>query len=139
MQNIFKKGDIKTYFKTVSQKDIAAFASGVVHEVYSTFCLAQDAEWCSRLFVLDMKADDEEGIGTQLTVQHISPAFVGEQVCITTTFDTITDKGEIITTYEAFVGNRLIATGVQGQRILLKSVIEKLFSKVKNSSEHKIT
>jgi fluoroacetyl-CoA thioesterase len=131
MQNIFKPGDTKVFTKTITAADIAAFASGTVHEVYATFCLAKDAEWCGRLFVLDMKTDDEEGIGTQLTIQHKAPAFVGEEVCITTTFDTITDTGEILTSYIATVKDRIIATGIQGQKILPKSKLVAIFDKYK--------
>jgi predicted thioesterase len=132
MKHIFKVNDTKTYTKIITNADIASFESGTVHEVYSTFSLAKDAEWCGRLFVLDMKDNDEEGIGTQITVRHLSPAFVGEQVVITTTFTTITDSKEILTSYEVRVGNRLIATGIQGQKILLKSKIAQLFNAVKS-------
>jgi fluoroacetyl-CoA thioesterase len=126
-KNIFSKGDIKTFQKVVASIEIAAFENGIVHPVYSTFSLAKDAEWCGRLFVLDMLEDLEEGIGTQITVKHISPAFVGDTVTFITTFDGITDKGEILTGYEAFVNKRLIAAGIQGQKILLKSQINKIF------------
>ena len=131
MKNIFKKGDRKEYEILVSESDVAAFESGVVHHVYSTFSLTRDAEWSGRLFVLDMKEDTEEGIGTSITVAHKSPAFVGSIVKFIATFDEITDKGEIINSYQAFVGDRLIAQGRQGQRILPKLKIETLFNRLK--------
>jgi fluoroacetyl-CoA thioesterase len=131
MQQLFIKGDKKNYQKLVEIEDIAKFESGIVHEVYSTFSLAKDVEWCGRLFVLDMKEEEEEGIGTQIHVQHISPAFVGEIVKIVSTYDGITDTGEIITTFAAYVEDRLIATGKQGQKILLKSKIDKIFRSIK--------
>jgi fluoroacetyl-CoA thioesterase len=131
MQQLFIKGDKKNYQKLVEIEDIAKFESGIVHEVYSTFSLAKDVEWCGRLFVLDMKEEEEEGIGTQIRVQHISPAFVGEIVKIVSTYDGITDTGEIITTFAAYVEDRLIATGKQGQKILLKSKIDKIFRSIK--------
>jgi predicted thioesterase len=64
MKHLFKQGDVKRYSKVVSIDELASFESGTVHEVYSTFALARDAEWSGRLFVLEMKEEDEEGIGT---------------------------------------------------------------------------
>jgi predicted thioesterase len=127
MQNPFKKGDIKTFTKIVLPNEIAKFESGTVHEVYSTFSIAKDAEWSGRLFVLEMKEDGEEGIGTKISVEHKSPAFVGEEIKFVATFEEITERGEIITSFKAFCGDRLIAKGTQGQRILLKSEIDEKF------------
>jgi predicted thioesterase len=75
-----------------------------------------------------MKGDDEEGIGTRLDIVHVSPAFVGQTVRFVACFEEITPKGEILNSFEAFVGDRLIARGLQGQRILPKVKIETLFS-----------
>lgn len=130
MKQPFKSGDKKEYTKQVQPHEIAAFESGIVHEVYSTFSIAKDAEWSGRLFVLEMKEEGEEGIGTSISIDHKSPAFVGEKINYVATFEEITTKGEIITTYKAFVGNRLIAEGRQGQRILPKSKIDEIFARI---------
>ena len=61
---------------------MAAFGGEVVHEVYATFALARDAEWTTRQFVLDMRDDDEEGIGTFLSIEHKSPALWGRRLII---------------------------------------------------------
>lgn len=128
MKNLFNKGDIKTFTKQVQLSDIAQFDSGTVHEVYATFSIARDAEWSGRLFVLDMKELHEEGIGTHISVQHVSPALVGEHIAYTAVFEEITEKGEIITSFQAFCGERLIAKGTQAQRILPKAFLEKKFA-----------
>jgi fluoroacetyl-CoA thioesterase len=52
MKKIFKTGDIKEYTHIVVKEDVAAFETGLVHPVYSTFALARDAEWTCRQFVL---------------------------------------------------------------------------------------
>ena len=59
MKQLFKYGDTKEFYKVVSKKDTAKFNGVEVHPYYSTFALARDAEWSSRLFVLDMKEIDE--------------------------------------------------------------------------------
>jgi fluoroacetyl-CoA thioesterase len=67
----------------VRREDIAEFSTGVVHPFYATFALGRDAEWACRQFVLQMKEEDEEGIGTFLNIEHRSPAMLGETVEIT--------------------------------------------------------
>jgi predicted thioesterase len=130
MKNIFKKGDTKSYSKVIQPNEIAQFESGTVHDVYSTFSIAKDAEWSGRLFVLEMKEEGEEGIGTSISVEHKGPAFVGQEVTFISTFQEINEKKEIITSFQAFVGNRLIAQGLQGQRILPKVKIDAIFLQI---------
>lgn len=131
MKNPFKPGDKKLYNKIVVKSETATFDSGLVHPVYATFILGKDAEWCCRLFVLEMKENDEEGIGTFLTVTHHSPAMIGSQVDFISTVKSIIGN-EIICAYEAKVGDRLIANGETGQKILKKEKLEKLFSNLTN-------
>jgi len=126
LQPVFKPGDQKHFTRVVRTEDCAAFDSGAVHPVYSTFALGRDAEWCCRLFVLDMKEADEEGIGTMLTVQHHAPAKAGSTVTFTATIVQLQGH-TIVCRYEAKVGNVLIATGEQGQKILKKEKLQKLF------------
>jgi len=124
-------GDTKTYLKEVTEADVAAFESGQVHPVYATFALARDAEWACRLFVLEMKEADEEGIGTFVTVQHVSPALVGQTVAFEATIKEL--KGNsIVCTYTAKVGERLVAHGEQGQKILKQERLQQLFSSLKD-------
>ena len=89
MKNIFKPGDTKTFTRVVREEDLAAFESGRVHPVYGTFALGRDVEWTCRLFVLDMKEQNEEGIGTFLHVKHVSPALLGSEVWITATLQEV--------------------------------------------------
>lgn len=131
MKPCWTKGDQLHHRIVVTQNDLAVFETGTVHELYSTFALARDAEWSGRLFVLDMKEDGEEGIGTRLDIQHVSPALLGSEVDFSATFEEITEKGEIITSFEARVGERLIAKGIQGQRILKREKIDTIFRQLK--------
>jgi len=131
MKAVFEVGAQKTYEVKVQEADIAMFNSGAVHPVYATFALGRDAEWCCRLFVLEMKEEEEEGIGTFLSIEHHSPALLGSTICFTATVESI-QKNEIICRYEAKVGERLVASGRQGQKILKKEKLEKLFGGLSN-------
>ncbi|MEX2235478.1 MAG: hypothetical protein WD824_25175 [Cyclobacteriaceae bacterium] len=127
MKQIFKPGDIKEYKTIVKPQDVASFHGITVHEVCSTFALARDIEWTTRLFVLDMKEDDEEGVGTFLQIQHQGPAFVGEEITFTGKYEHLTGS-ELMCSFEARVGRRPIATGKTAQKILKLEKIKSIFN-----------
>jgi fluoroacetyl-CoA thioesterase len=127
VKQIFKPGDRKQTTYWVTQADVAAFGGEVVHPVCSTFALGREAEWAGRQFVLDMRESHEEGIGTQLVIDHKAPAFVGEEIVVTATVEKI-ENHEIICSFEASVNGRIIATGKTGQKILSREKINRLFT-----------
>lgn len=131
MKNNIRIGDIKVYERDIAIDDVAAFHGDVVHPVCATFTLARDIEWTTRLFMLDIIEEDEEGVGTFLTIQHQSPAFVGETLIIEAVVNSL-KKNELICDYKAIVGNRIVATGQTGQKLLKKERIEQLFTKLNN-------
>lgn len=108
------------------ESDCAIFNGELLHPVCSTFALARDFEWSSRLFFLEMKDDDEEGVGTMLSIDHKSPAFIGEEVVFTAGVEKI-EINELICTIVAKVGDRVIATGKTGQKMLKKEKLRELF------------
>lgn len=126
MKNVFKPGDQKSFKRTVVEADCAIFHGELLHRVCSTFALARDFEWSSRLFFIEMKDDDEEGVGTMLSIDHKSPAFVGEEISFTATVEKM-EKNELICQIEATVGGRIIATGKTGQKMLKREKLRKLF------------
>jgi predicted thioesterase len=107
------------------------FESGEVHQVYGTFALGRDAEWSSRLFVIDMKEDDEEGIGTFLNITHKSPALLGETVVFDACISNL-EKNNIDCTVTARVGERIIAECSTGQKIIKKEKLNLLFESLKS-------
>lgn len=128
MKQLYKVGDQKTFRHVVAATDVAAFHGQTVHEVYATFSIARDFEWTSRLFFIDLKEDDEEGVGTFLSIEHKGPAFVGEEVIFTATVESL--DGMILTCrIEARVGDRLVAAGKTGQKMLKKEKLRQLFSR----------
>jgi predicted thioesterase len=131
MKQLFKYGDTKEFYKVVSKKDTAKFNGVEVHPYYSTFALARDAEWSSRLFVLDMKEIDEEGIGTFVNIKHASPALVGDEVRFIATIKSVVHN-EVVCSITAKVNGRLIAKIETGQKILNPDEIEALKRKAKS-------
>ena len=129
LKNSFKVGDKKQFKKVVEQTDTATFNSGEVHPVYATFALGRDAEWACRLFVLEMKDSDEEGIGTFLHIEHISPAVLGSTVIFESCLKKV-DGNAVICSFEAKIGERVIAKGETGQKILKKEKLENVFKNI---------
>lgn len=130
MKNPFQPGDTQQFSRVVEARHFAGFDSGVVHPVYSTFDLVRDAEWACRQFVLQMREEDEEGIGAHVEVEHLSPALEGSEVKIIATLKKV-EGNTIFCDFEAFVGERQVAKGAQTQKILKRSRIEKLFESVR--------
>jgi fluoroacetyl-CoA thioesterase len=124
----FKPGDRKIYTRKVMIEDVAAFHAETVHKVYATFSLARDIEWATRQFVVEMCEEDEEGIGSFLSIDHKGPAFVGEDIIIEAWVDSF-ERNELICHYQARVLERVVAVGKTGQKILKKEKIARLFTK----------
>lgn len=133
MKQLFKPGDKKIWQKEVQQTDVAAFDGKQVHPVCSTFALGREMEWASRLFVLEMREEDEEGIGTLLEVQHLSPALVGETLMIEATVDQLQEH-ELLCNIKVMVKDRLVATGRTGQKVLKKKTIDKIFKRLEEQA-----
>ncbi|MHA7102162.1 thioesterase family protein [Roseivirga pacifica] len=127
MKKVFNPGDVKVHKCTVEQVHTATFDAGMVHPVCSTFFLAKEMEWASRLFMLEMTEADEEGIGTMLQIEHRSPALVGDQLEISATVNSF-DRNELICDILVKVGDRIIAEGKTGQKILKKEKLNRIFS-----------
>jgi len=125
MKKIFQIGDKKHYKKEISPSDTATFHDIEIHPICATFVLAREIEWATRLFVLDMLDVDEEGMGTKLIINHLSPARVGEEIEIEAWVISL-EKNELICAYEVKVGDRLIANGETGQKIFKKERIKQI-------------
>ncbi|AHM63080.1 hypothetical protein D770_24175 [Flammeovirgaceae bacterium 311] len=133
MKSIFKPGDKKIWQKRVEPEDVAAFTGVQVHPVCSTFALGREMEWASRLFVLEMREEEEEGIGTLLEIQHKTPALVGELLNIEATVDQLL-QNELLCSIEVKVGDRVVATGRTGQKVLKRTALEKIFKRLEDKA-----
>ncbi len=127
MKQPFPIGHLISIRHLVQLEDTASFEVGLVHPVYATFALGRDMEWAGRQFVLHMLEDDEEGIGTRLEIEHHRPALLGEEVILTATLEAVSGH-EVTCSVLAKVGDRLVASGKTGQKILKKEKISRIFA-----------
>jgi predicted thioesterase len=134
MKNPFLPGDVRTYSIQVKPTDFAVLDGKLIHAVLSTFALGQALEWSSRQFVEEMLEEGEEGIGTMLHIKHHAPAFEGETVEFQATFEHL--EGQELTCHvEARVGERLVATGRTGQRIVDSARLAARFALLRESAD----
>jgi fluoroacetyl-CoA thioesterase len=131
MKRSVEVGDVRFIKKRVSESDLAEFETGVVHPFYGTFALGRDVEWACRQFVLDCKEEHEEGIGTFLNIAHKSPALLGEEVTIEAKLHEW-EGHSMICAFVVRVGERLVAEGTQGQKILPKEKVQRLIDSIQN-------
>ena len=130
MRNPFRPGDTKTYVSVVTAADFAVLNGQLIHRVLGTFALGRDLEWTSRQFVEEMLEAGEEGIGTLLHIEHRAPAFEGEIVKFQAIFEQLQGQ-ELICRVEAWVGERLVATGRTGQRIVASEKLRARFAQLR--------
>lgn len=129
MKQVFQTGDQKIYETRVTEDKLAIFDAGMVHPVYSTFALGKDVEWACRLFVLEMKEAGEEGVGAALSIEHLYPAPLHSEVCITATL-TAVEKNVVTCSWEAYANGHCIAKGTQVQRIIQKDKFDQLIASI---------
>jgi predicted thioesterase len=129
MKNPFRQGDQKVYETEVTAEKAARFDTGLVHPVYSTFALSKDVEWVCRLFVLEMKEADEEGVGSRLEIEHLYPAPQGSSVTIIAALESVI-ANEVNCSFEASANGYIIARGKQSQKIINKSRFSSLVRRI---------
>jgi fluoroacetyl-CoA thioesterase len=128
MKDVLKPGYRKHLSYTVKQEDTAAFAGEEVHPVCATFTLAREIEWATRQYMFEWRDEDEEGIGTFLSIDHRSPAFVGDELIIESVIESI-NRNELICAYIVRVNDRVIATGKTGQKVLKREKLRLLLNR----------
>ncbi len=131
MKNRCQPGDSKQHQFIVKSDHFPEFKTGVVHKVCSTYDLVREIEWSARQFVLDMLDEDEEGIGTMVHIDHVAPAFEGEEVFVKAKVESF-NRNELICTFIAKTTDRVVATGKTGQKILKSKDLIKVFSRYSN-------
>ena len=133
MKRSLKIGDTAQVTITVTEDMCPAFDGVVVHSVYSTWSMAHHMELAARKVLKDHLEENEEGIGSHLSIDHLAPVPVGHTVRI------VARAAEIGRTtllcdmiaYHVRPGRseKVVGTGKQVQRILPKRMLEKLIER----------
>lgn len=93
------------------------FDGAYVHPVLSTWEVVHYLEVAGRKLLVPHLEPHEEGMGTQISIEHRSPALVGSLVTFIAVAEECTDR-RLICRVTATVGDRVIAEGGFTQAIL---------------------
>ena len=85
-------------------------------------------ELAARKVLAPYLEEDEEGLGTHLSVEHLSLTLVGKTVRVVAEASAV-GSDRVVCDVRAYEGDRLIARGSQTQRVLLKESIRNLMEK----------
>lgn len=116
----------------VSSEMTAMFGTDEIHPVLSTFWLSYFFEWFSRKIIEQHFEHDENACGSELSIKHISPAFVGENVSVSVKVESMV-KSKIFCSLEAKVNHRIIATGTTTQYLSTNQFFNDQFRKGKTN------
>ena len=136
MKSSLKCGNTAEVTITVTEDMCPAFDGIVVHRVYSTWSMAHHMELAARMVLAPHLETHEEGIGSHLSVDHVSPAPLGHIVRVTAKAIEL-GPTTLVCECIAYDGERIIGKGKQIQRILPKSKLDALIDRAKDTSAHK--
>ncbi len=111
---------------TVTEADYPVFDGHTIHPVCSSYVLAREFEWAGRRVYLSARPEGSEAFGTEVVIEHKSPAFLGEEITIRATPSGY-ERGFLYVDCIAQVGDRLIATGRTGQKVTSTEKVAALF------------
>tara|TARA_B100002052_G_C15676478_1_gene504112 strand:- start:216 stop:644 length:429 start_codon:yes stop_codon:yes gene_type:complete len=120
---------------TVTEDMCPAFDEVVVHPVYSTWSMAHHMELAARKVLAPHLEDEEEGIGAHLSIDHLAPAPIGHVIRVQAEAVQV-DKDGVICEVTAWDGDRLLGRGRQVQRVLPKSVLQRIIQRASRHSSH---
>ncbi len=112
----------------VTEEMCPAFNGGVVHRLYSTWSMAHHMELAARRVLGPHLEEHEEGIGSHLTIDHLSPTPVGHTVRVVAEAVEV-DDSTVVCEVTAFDGDRVVGRGRQVQRVLPKTKLQALIER----------
>jgi len=116
-------GNCESHRFVVTEQMQPNFNGRIIHPVCSTWDLAHQIEIAARKTLEPHLSDGEEGIGTHLSIDHLSPAPVGREIKVIATVTEV-DTSTVVCAITVSLGATVIASGTQIQRVLPSSTIE---------------
>jgi len=122
-----KIGHKETLRITVKEEMFAEFGGAIVHPAYSTAWMVYHMEWASRKIILPYLEEEEEGMGASVSVKHLAPGRLDDELIITATLISHTERS-VVTEVKVHGPDGLIGMGEVKQAILPKLKIQSMLS-----------
>lgn len=117
----------------VTEDMCPAFDDIVVHRVYSTWSMAHHMELAARMVLAPHLEPHEEGIGSHLSIDHLAPTPLGQQVRLVAEAVELGPTTLVCDVKAYHVRqdreDRLVGQGRQVQRVLPKSKLDALIER----------
>ncbi|GIO23650.1 thioesterase family protein [Oceanobacillus sp. J11TS1] len=133
MKDGLKVGNSTSFSVEVTKNMFAQFEGDVIHPAYSTVSMVYHMEWISRQLLVPYLEDDEEGMGSAVTIKHIAPSGLGTTIEVKAVVTEVS-KRELITEVKLSNKYGLIGIGEVKQTILPKELIKENLKKVSVST-----
>lgn len=104
------------------------FDDVAAHQVCATWSLAHYFELVSRKLLMDFVESHEEGMGSQVAVDHIAPVRIGRTVRVVATVQEATDR-RLVCDVDAFFGERKVAAGKTVQNVFPREVLQRILDR----------
>ena len=117
---------------TVTQEMCPAFDGILVHKVYSTWSMAHHMELAARKVLAPHLDEHEEGIGSHLSIDHLAPTPMGNQVrveAVAVELGPTTLVCDVNAYHVRAGGQKLVGKGRQVQRILPRQKLQQLIER----------
>jgi predicted thioesterase len=101
------------------------FGGKTIHPVCSTWDMAHQFELAARQTLEPHLNEDEQGIGTFLSIDHCAPASLGKTVFVEAIITEL-DESTVVCAISAKIDSLVCATGKQVQRVLPTSILTSL-------------
>jgi predicted thioesterase len=132
VKSSLKVGNAAEVLITVTEDMCPAFDGVVVHHVYSTWSMAHHMELAARKVLAPHLESHEEGIGSQLSIEHIAPTPVGRKVRVVATaveLGATTLVCDVIAYHVRRDDEKIVGRARQTQRILPREKLESLIER----------
>jgi predicted thioesterase len=125
MKTTIQVGNTANISFSVTENMQAMFNGRIIHPVCSTWDMAHQFEIAARKTLEEHLEDEEQGIGSFLSINHVKPAPLEAVVEIQATITDL-DKTSVVCEITATVQGEVCAMGNQVQRVLPSSTITRL-------------
>ncbi|MFQ5493913.1 MAG: thioesterase family protein [Phycisphaerae bacterium] len=125
----FEPGIVREISVVVTEEMCPAFDGVIVHRVYSTWSVAHHFELAARKVLVGFLEEDEEGIGSHVSVDHLAPCGIGSAVRVRATLTEVR-HGRVVCEVAAYEGQRLLARGRQIQVVMKKTELQRRLEQV---------
>lgn len=119
MKTGFEPGIVREHTIEITEDMCPDFDGVVVHRCCSTWSMVHQMELAARRVLVDFLEDDEEGIGSHVSVDHLSPVAVGRTARVRAELTEVSGN-RVVCEVTAYEGDRLLAKGKQVQVVMPK-------------------